>query len=74
MPTPELKFSGEMTAEQIHAAASLVKAYREPADRLGNFGLWLFFTVIALLAFRCNGVTLWELEPRDCPPAVEVTP
>jgi len=54
--------------EQIRAWGGLF-AQLERAERVG-IGGWLLLTVLVLLVFRCNDVTLWPMPPpAPCPEA-----
>lgn len=64
-----VKITGEMSADQINATAGLVRAYREGDEWMKSWGMWAFFSLLLLLAFRCNDVTLWDLRERHCPKA-----
>lgn len=55
----KLQLPGDASAEQIEAAADLVRAYNERSELPTTAGPWVFFTVLLLLVFRCNGVSLW---------------
>lgn len=48
------------SAEQIAAAAELVRAYNARSELPASIGFWFFLTVLLVLVFRCNGVALWS--------------
>lgn len=71
----QVRIPANMSAEQISATADLIRARNESRDDWsGSFGMWLFFSIVVLLAFRCKDVTLWSLQARQCSgPSVAAT-
>ena len=61
----QLNVKGDAQPEQIREAARLVRAYNAGATA-NAIGVTMFACLFLLLAFRCNDVTLWDLQTRQC--------
>lgn len=61
----EFNVKSDAAPEKIAAVAGLVRAHNAGATA-NAIGVTVFACLFLLLAFRCNDVTLWDLNARKC--------